>query len=124
MAAVTKNSPNLKKSSSQELLRRFIPNFIFKVLHDRSTKFVQIKSLGAVMAELQGRQLGTCAYIQNSSKIFFSRTSEQISTKFHIKGPRLKMYQVCSNGALMTELQVRELCTCANIQNSSKIFFS
>ena len=57
MAAVTKNSPNLKKSSSQELLRRFIPNFIFKVLDERSTKFVQIKPLGALMAELQGGNL-------------------------------------------------------------------
>ena len=57
MATITKNSTNLKKSSSQELLYRFIPNFIFKVLDGRSTKFVQIKPLGALMAELQGRQL-------------------------------------------------------------------
>ena len=66
MAAVAKNSPNCKKS--REPLYRFIPNFIFKVLDGRSTKFVQIKPLGALMAELQGRQLGTCANIQNSSK--------------------------------------------------------
>ena len=63
MAAVTKNSPKLKKSSSQELLCRFIPKFIFKVLDGRSTKFVQIKPLGALMAELQGREHCTCANI-------------------------------------------------------------
>ena len=119
MAAVTKNSPNLKKSSSKELLYRFIPNFIFKVLDGRSTKFVQIKPLGALKwLSYRGDNLEhvlTYGILQKSSSPepvnrfqpnFIVRVLDWRCTKF---------VQMKPQWVSMAPLQWRELCTCANM---------
>ena len=84
----------MKKNSSSEPLSQFRPNLAQSILGWRGFKFVQMKGLALFQREIITK---IAKKHWRNSKIFFSRTTEPISTKLGTKHPWVKGIQVCSN---------------------------
>ena len=82
------------KSSYQEPLSHFQPNLSQSILGWRGFKFVQMNDPALFQGVIIVKKL---KYIDKHLKIFFSRTTEPISTKLCTKHPWMKGIQICSN---------------------------
>ena len=81
-------------SSSPEPLGQFQPNLAQSILGWRGFKFVQMKGTALFQGEIITKYW---KYIDKIKKIFFSRTTEPISTKLGTKHPWVKGIQISLN---------------------------
>ena len=81
-------------SSSQEPLSQFQPNLAQNILGWRGFKFIHMKGPGPF---LRGDNYKIVKIHWRHLKIFFSRTTEPISTKLNTKHYWVNGIQVCSN---------------------------